>query len=695
MTTNVSLSPAPILQFFNNQQQFNAGGSILTQVGGVNYPTYEDSAGATPLPNPIPLNSRGEISNASGQTRQLFLASGVVYTFTIYDANNNQIDQASYVTAGGTTFSSAATVRAAATAASPLFVSGSDGGWFYRVSTDTTTPEDGGSFCGITLHTQDYATAGVFKRSYSGAISATWYMNYVAGSDAAPTLQVWLNALAAYATLTEGTTHIVNLAPRIVGDLQGLQYTLKSSITWPVATGGVTFQNGTLIADASFTPGNYLFTLTSNGSDHAKTCNDLIFSNLWFRCNGLSGGLYCVDYLQLEVKGCTFIGFPTGSRGLYATGANSHQLNAHDNEFYGKYYDDAGSISSYGECMYIDCSDSNLHDNVCGYSPVALYISASASAVQVNNNHFYCTSNLEMYGSKYWSCNNYYDNGPVNLHQSFELASFVGDTITTTNQALAGLMNLLPGSAGQTLTGLEVVGCRFMVLNTGSVSDLAIRVDTGSGNYTTLSNVHIDASKNTFQGVLPCGTKITKYHTDSSSSTTAVIDFSAFDVFKGYLTPDVYISDLNTGANIICTNRFGNNADKKAFLLNGNPNLNGTVYMTISWEGAGSSLGSTAGTSIRTAAFQWNLSGSGTSNYYCQTAAGGNPSLPSPNAVLYLFSASGSGTYVQLTHGTLGALSAGQWAYGDTDTLGYSTIYVRLADSTDPDTKALNYVTYL
>ncbi len=93
MTTAVGISPAPILQFFNNSGQPNAGGTVLTQVGGVNYATYEDAAGTTPLPNPIPLNSRGEISNSSGQSCQLYLVDGVSYTFTLYDSNGNQINQ--------------------------------------------------------------------------------------------------------------------------------------------------------------------------------------------------------------------------------------------------------------------------------------------------------------------------------------------------------------------------------------------------------------------------------------------------------------------------------------------------------------------------------------------------------------------------------------------------------------------------
>lgn len=104
MTATVGLSPPPILQFFNNSGQPNVGGSVLTQVGGVNYATYQDSAGATALPNPIPLNSRGEISNSSGVSCQLFLVSGVTYVFTFYDAAGNQIDQAQYMS-GGTSLS--------------------------------------------------------------------------------------------------------------------------------------------------------------------------------------------------------------------------------------------------------------------------------------------------------------------------------------------------------------------------------------------------------------------------------------------------------------------------------------------------------------------------------------------------------------------------------------------------------------
>jgi hypothetical protein len=96
MTTAVAASLTPILQFFANNGQLMAGGSVLTQVSGVNAPTYQDSGGTTPLPNPIPLNSRGEISNASGASCQLFLPVNTIYTFTFMDASGNIIWTATY-----------------------------------------------------------------------------------------------------------------------------------------------------------------------------------------------------------------------------------------------------------------------------------------------------------------------------------------------------------------------------------------------------------------------------------------------------------------------------------------------------------------------------------------------------------------------------------------------------------------------
>lgn len=87
--------------------------------------------------------------------------------------------------------------------------------------------------------------------------------------------------------------------------------------------------------------------------------------------------------------------------------------------------------------------------------------------------------------------------------------------------------------------------------------------------------------------------------------------------------------------------------------------------------------------SIRNATYKWTASGSGTNEYYCEIAAGGDPSISEPTSVLV--------NGASATEGTLGSLSNNEWAYGDNDTLGYSTVYVR-DDTQDPDLENLHYV---
>lgn len=93
-------SPITVLQFFGNNGLPLVGGTLLTTVGGVNTTTYQDAAGSIPLPNPIPLNSRGEVSNAAGQSCELWLLANTIYTFTLFDASGNQINQ--YANMAGT-----------------------------------------------------------------------------------------------------------------------------------------------------------------------------------------------------------------------------------------------------------------------------------------------------------------------------------------------------------------------------------------------------------------------------------------------------------------------------------------------------------------------------------------------------------------------------------------------------------------
>lgn len=84
--------------------------------------------------------------------------------------------------------------------------------------------------------------------------------------------------------------------------------------------------------------------------------------------------------------------------------------------------------------------------------------------------------------------------------------------------------------------------------------------------------------------------------------------------------------------------------------------------------------------------FKWTLSGSGTAEYYVELSAGGDPSLTEANSVFL------DGFMNLAVNGTLGSLAASEWDWGDNDSLGFSTVYVRLSDDTDPDTKFLGFV---
>jgi hypothetical protein len=90
---------------------------------------------------------------------------------------------------------------------------------------------------------------------------------------------------------------------------------------------------------------------------------------------------------------------------------------------------------------------------------------------------------------------------------------------------------------------------------------------------------------------------------------------------------------------------------------------------------------------VRSAAYTWTASGSGTNEYYLRTAGSADPGFADKPGKVYIDGA-------EATEGTAGSLSAGQWDYGDNDTLGYDTLYVRLSDGADPDSKPDGFVKF-
>ena len=87
---------------------------------------------------------------------------------------------------------------------------------------------------------------------------------------------------------------------------------------------------------------------------------------------------------------------------------------------------------------------------------------------------------------------------------------------------------------------------------------------------------------------------------------------------------------------------------------------------------------------VNAGVFKWTLSGSGTAEYYLEANAGGDPGILEPDFV--------KENGINMISGSVGNLSPFRWDWGDNDALGFDTIYVRLLDSTDPDTKAKGWI---
>lgn len=82
----------------------------------------------------------------------------------------------------------------------------------------------------------------------------------------------------------------------------------------------------------------------------------------------------------------------------------------------------------------------------------------------------------------------------------------------------------------------------------------------------------------------------------------------------------------------------------------------------------------------------WVASGSGTSEYYYNDGDDFSFYLKTMQVLQVI--ANGN----DLAQGDIGSLAAGEWGIGDNDSLGYDTIYVRLTDGADPDSKADAYL---
>jgi hypothetical protein len=95
--------------------------------------------------------------------------------------------------------------------------------------------------------------------------------------------------------------------------------------------------------------------------------------------------------------------------------------------------------------------------------------------------------------------------------------------------------------------------------------------------------------------------------------------------------------------------------------------------------------GTMEATSLPATGYSWVSSPTVPGAYYAQSASGGDPNFVLAN-ICQLFYSPGAGAESILSYEPSFSLTAGQWTFGDSDSLGFSTIYVMLPGDVNPAT---------
>ena len=112
--------------------------------------------------------------------------------------------------------------------------------------------------------------------------------------------------------------------------------------------------------------------------------------------------------------------------------------------------------------------------------------------------------------------------------------------------------------------------------------------------------------------------------------------------------------------------------------------------MLLVGEGSDPSIGVSVGgglesVNLPSSSYSWHASPTVPGAFYLESAAGGTPNLVQAN-IREMFYSPGAGTESILQPASSFALSAGQWTFGDNDSLGFNTIYVMLPGDANPAT---------
>jgi hypothetical protein len=116
----------------------------------------------------------------------------------------------------------------------------------------------------------------------------------------------------------------------------------------------------------------------------------------------------------------------------------------------------------------------------------------------------------------------------------------------------------------------------------------------------------------------------------------------------------------------------------------------GTKACEIAWPAP-------VNTTLDTAhSYKWILSGSGTTEYYVLKTDNTVPTalhFAAETQVQRMVVGGGAPIYFNYQH-AVGSLAAGEWNIGNNDSLSGNTVYMRLSDGTDPDSKGAGYMVH-
>lgn len=250
---------------------------------------------------------------------------------------------------------------------------------------------------------------------------------------------------------------------------------------------------------------------------------------------------------------------------------------------------------------------------------------------------------------------------------------------------------------GPEIAQIQQVLLRFQVLplrsTVKSIAGASTTTPSGGGSSSGPSSASTAVAESTHtHGIASPGSEyfeVPVYHDGGSPGDTVTYDHSSKHLL--YSGTDVGTEDADTflkGIPYTTTSDSGSSHAHNIDHTHTTPNHQHTFTPVITsaygiYEDTGSTI------SLRNTTYRWTASGSGTDEYYCELAAGGDPGLSLPSRVRYF-----NGTvWTYFTNGSAGSLAAGAWAYEDNDTLGYNTVYVRLASGgPDPDTLTTDYI---